>query len=121
MRNRMLGTIGVVVAVLLTGCGDDGGSDDADLGVGDVGTGEDYGTSPSAPSAPDGDDLLAVYLSGSGLNPDIVSDAEHDCMNSELLATYPDGFPDGFRQDSAVTEEVVETVDAAAEACDVVL
>lgn len=111
--------LGLVMTISLAGCGDDdGGSDEPDTGVdGGVDDGVDGGDAGEV----DGDDLVAVFLSGSGLTPDIMSDAEHDCMNAELDAVYPDGFPEGFREDQEVTEEVSDAVDAAAEACDVVL
>lgn len=114
MRTRTsVGAAGLLLALTVSGCGgDDGGDAGAETDAGGDGT-------ASSTDAPDGDDLLAEYLAGSGLSPDIMSGGESDCMNRELREAFPDGFPDGFREDQAVTEEVVKAVDEAAEACDV--
>ncbi|MFC6286236.1 hypothetical protein ACFP3Q_08040 [Nocardioides sp. GCM10027113] len=116
MRTRTsVGTAGLLLALALSGCG---GDDSGDAGA-ETDAGGD--SAASSTDAPDGDDLLGEYLAGSGLSPDIMSGGESDCMNRELREAFPDGFPDGFREDQAATEEVIEAVDAAAEACDVVL
>ena len=110
----------VCTALLLcfSACGDDSdAADDQPNAAEDVtpGSSDSVADSGGADDGAAGDDILADYLEGSGLTTDIVSDEEHECMNAELRPRYPDGLPENL------SEEDIDAVDAAAEACNVTL
>ena len=129
MRTRLttlLATLTLAFAVVLAGCGDDSdaaddpadaetGGAETDAASGDADDADDDGSDP-APTTDDAgattDDLIGTVLTNIfGLGPEVLTDDERACMNSELEPVFGDVAP------TELTEEVSDAIDAAATSC----
>ncbi len=120
---RIAVIVGVMLLVVLVACGggdedsDDGGTPTtADPTTAAASGGDSDGGGDDGDAGASSDSITAEFLTRFfGLPASFVTDSQRDCIDAALAPDFPNGLP----ADATLTEELIDTIDLAAESCGV--